>query len=471
MTVAGAPSVRPRVAPVPERGLFKIALLDPEGLASDWAGDLAPGQPVEVVRCASGAELGRSGADLAVICAGPDGEAGSLGEVRAAAASLPVTLLAASPAAEHPTLRLMRALGKAKAEWEAAFDALLDPIAILDARGTVVRANLGFARSLGRDIRDVIGQPALALLGPAGTGPGGDPLAQSLVDGRARTAEVDYAQLKGPHQVGLSPLPADEAGPTGFVLLIKDLSEQKEQQERLFQAARLADVGHLAAGVAHEINTPLASIALRAESLLRSAEDPSLRDLPAFKNFARYLRTIEDEAFRCKKIIRALLEFSTRQRPEKKLVDLNALVESATELVEHQLRLGQVRLEKSLAPRLPSVPADEGQLRQVLIALLMNSLDATSAGGRVAVATAPEGPGSVRLSVEDDGVGIPREILDKIWSPFFSTKPFGQGTGLGLAICHGIVTAHGGAIEVRSEAGRGTRVDITLPVGEQEVKP
>jgi signal transduction histidine kinase len=322
-----------------------------------------------------------------------------------------------------------------------------------------VRANLGFAQGLGLGIRDVVGRGVVELLGAAGAEAEPEPVARSLADGQPRTAETTYANLKGPHLASLSPL----KGGSGFVLLIKDLTEQKEQQQRLYQAARLADVGHLAAGVAHEINTPLASIALRAESLLRAAEDPSLRELPAFKNFSRYLRTIEDEAFRCKR------KFSRRQEPEKKPVDLNTLVENATELVGHQARLGQVRLERRLEQSLPSVPADGGQLRQVLLALLMNALDATPAGGCITVLTARGSPGQVVLSVEDDGVGIPREILDKIWSPFFSTKPFGKSTGLGLAVCHGIVVAHGGSIEVDSEPGRGTRMHVRLPVAEQGI--
>jgi signal transduction histidine kinase len=146
-----------------------------------------------------------------------------------------------------------------------------------------------------------------------------------------------------------------------------------------------------------------------------------------------------------------------------RITDLNALAERATELVDHQMRLKQVALSLRLDPDLRHIEADDGQIRQVLIALLMNALDATSAGGHVVVETRAEGEQSVCLSVTDDGVGIPTENLPKIFSPFFTTKPLGQGTGLGLAVCHGIVAAHGGEIRVDSEVGRGTHFAMVLP--------
>jgi len=448
-------------SPVPPTTL-RIALFDPENSVPDWQSVLALGQPIQVVRCTSVGGLSEAAADVAVVCSSSAGVPNLLGQVAASKIRIPLTLLTAADAQDHPMARLMRALVKAKAEWQAAFDALTDPVALLDANGTVVRANLGFARSLGRAIREVLGQTVGELLGAA-SDPASEPVARTLADGRPRTGEVTYANVDGPHLASLSPLPPDEEGRTGFVLLMKDLSEQKQQQQSLMRSARLADVGQLAAGVAHEINTPLASVALRAESLLRSTEDPSLRDLPAFRNFARYLRTIGEEVFRCKKIVRALLDFSSQQEPEKKPVDLNNLVNGAAELVGHEVRLRQVRLERHLDNDLPTVPADAGQLRQVLVALLMNALDASSPGGSIRVATSRIGSGHVVLAVEDDGAGIPREVQDKIWSPFFSTKPFGEATGLGLAISHGIVTAHGGSIELDSEPGRGTRIRVLLP--------
>jgi two-component system, NtrC family, sensor kinase len=254
-----------------------------------------------------------------------------------------------------------------------------------------------------------------------------------------------------------------------LVVILKDVTELKEQRERMLQGARLADIGLLAAGVAHEINTPLASIALRAESLQRSAADPAFQSIEAFKKFPRYLKTIEEEIFRCKKIIGALLEFSRTRPREVKSVDLNQLAEKAVDLVSHQMRLKQVALSLQLDPRLPVIEADDGQLRQALLALLMNALDATPPQGHVGIETRREGDKRVSLSVIDDGSGIAPENIDKVFSPFFTTKPLGEGTGLGLAICHGIVSAHGGEIRVESEVGKGTRIALELPIKSEKV--
>jgi signal transduction histidine kinase len=363
----------------------------------------------------------------------------------------------------------VESLLKGKNEWERTFDAIVDPVALLDRNGVVIRGNLGLARVLDLPIGEIIGAPYPALLGrprPGWT----DPIGESLADGHARTVEVRFEGLPGVQLVTASPYTDAEGVLQGAVVIVKDVNDIKEQQERLQQASRLADIGQLAAGVAHEINTPLASIALRAESLLKVADDPRLMAVDSFKNFPRYLKTIDEEIFRCKKIISALLEFSRVRRPETRATDVNALAEKAADLVGHQMKLKQVALSLELEGGLPHIRADDGQLRQALIALLMNALDATRPGGHVSVQTHRDGGEAVVLSVVDDGSGISPENLDKIFNPFFTTKPVGQGTGLGLAICHGIVASHGGQIRVESEVGKGTRLSLVLPVSGAEAK-
>ena len=419
--------------------------------------------PIELVPNADLASVKSADAELVVAAVAPS-------EVPAVAAALaanpdapPATLYVGADLDQHPQARLLQILVQGKRAWEGTFDAIVDPVALLDRTGAILRANLGFAGVVGRKVqeigalhyRELVGTPIEDQL---------DPIAQSLEDGEPRTAEVRYQPLAGIWQVTTSPLRHSSGEMQGLVVILKDVADFKEQQERLLQAARLADIGLLAAGVAHEINTPLASIALRAESLLRSAEDPQLQAVESFKNFPRYLKTIDEEIFRCKKIIGALLEFSRSRKPEVKEVDLNLLAEKATDLISHQMKLKQVALGLHLEPKLPAIQADDGQLRQALLALLMNALDATRAQGRVEIETRRESPGQVSLTVSDDGAGIPRENIDKIFNPFFTTKPLGQGTGLGLAICHGVVTAHGGEIRVESEPGQGTRFSLVLPI-------
>lgn len=433
---------------------LEVALLGHESETDEWAALLGrKGWRITRFREPPSA---RATAGLVIAIVGPDGASATLEAVHQAFDSPAVALLVGD---RHPFLDLFTALVEAKRDWEGAFDAVIDPIALLDADGSVRRANLVLARELGVPINQLVGQPIRALLGDAG---GNDPLERSLRDGVARTADVRYERLPGLRQVTTSPLPGDGRS-RGIVALFKDVSEQREQRERLLQASRLADVGQLAAGVAHEINTPLASIALRAEALLRKATDPALSSQPVFETFPRYLKTIEDEIFRCKKIISALLEFSRSRPPEVRETDLNALCENAVDLLRHQAHLKQIRLELKLAPGLPRLQADDAQLRQVLVALLVNAFDASPSGGLVTLETASTRE-EVTFSVADEGPGIPAENLDKIFTPFFSTKPIGQGTGLGLAVCHGVVAAHGGRIDVASGSGRGTRVSMVLPL-------
>jgi two-component system, NtrC family, sensor kinase len=381
----------------------------------------------------------------------------------------PSVVVRLEPGRVHPLTALVEALAEAKREWETSFDALVDPVAVLDGGGGVVRANLALSNAVNRDIRQVVGRHYTDLMGPAVDG-GADPVALSLADGEARTTEARYETLPGVRQVTTSSVP-DHRGRMRLIVVLKDVTELKEQQLRMQQTLRLAELGRLAGGMAHEINTPLASIALRAESLLRHAEDPRLLAIDSFRNFPRYLQAIDQEIFRCKKIINSVLDFSRARAPETKATDLNQVAHGVADLVESQLRLRQVRLDTDLAANLPPVLADESQLRQALVALITNALDASEPGGRITIATRALPEGGATLSVQDEGVGIPAANRDKIFSPFFTTKPVGQGTGLGLAICHGIVQSHGGDIRVESEPGQGARFTILLPPRPPQAAP
>jgi two-component system, NtrC family, sensor kinase len=455
-------------------GRLRVAILGAGAGEADWASELG-GRSMDVTQATDLDGLLDPRVGLAVAFAEP-AEARVLVDAAAAReGSPPLTLLMGGDLEEHPHRRLLQALIEGKNDWERTFDAIVDPVALVDPQGIVVRANLGLARAIDRRIGDTVGRPYTELLGaplPTSNEPdAADPIAQSLADQQPRTEEARYERLAGPRLVTTSPLRDAQGASRGVVVNLKDVGELREQQERMTLASRLADIGQLAAGVAHEINTPLASIALRAESLLKSAEDPRLQAVDSFRNFPRYLKTIDEEIFRCKKIISALLDFSRARKPEVRDTDLNALVERAADLVRHQMKLKRVALEVTVDPALPPIAADDGQLRQAIIALLMNALDATPSGGRIEVTTQREGDDAVALTVADTGVGIPPEHLDKIFNPFFTTKPVGQGTGLGLAITHGIVTSHGGEVRVTSEVDRGTRLCLVLPFGRAARRP
>ena len=216
---------------------------------------------------------------------------------------------------------------------------------------------------------------------------------------------------------------------------------------------RLTTAGRLAAGVAHELNNPLATIAGCAEALRERAQDPHLRDLDALKDFPGYLTLIDEEAHRCNEITGSLLHFVRDPGSRRAPTDLNVLVDKVLELIGHQSRYAQSRLERRPDAELPDVVANEGQLRQVFLGLASNALDAMNGKGTLTVTTRRRNAREVEIRFEDEGPGIPEHVLPRVFDPFFTTKPPGQGTGLGLAIAQGIVADHEGRIEVDTRMG------------------
>ncbi len=227
--------------------------------------------------------------------------------------------------------------------------------------------------------------------------------------------------------------------------------------EQLVQAEKLAALGELVAGVAHEINNPLASVLGYTQLALR-------RDPP--EHIRRYLATAASEAERAGKIVRNLLTFARKHPPEKSLHSLNEIVEKTLDLKAYHFRTSQIRVERDLDRDLPKTMLDAHQIQQVVLNLLNNAEQALAErgrGGRIRVATRRRGD-FLELVAEDDGPGIPEEIQARIFEPFFTTKREDRGTGLGLSLCHGIVQEHGGSIRVESRPGQGATFFVTLPI-------
>ncbi len=244
----------------------------------------------------------------------------------------------------------------------------------------------------------------------------------------------------------------------------EDTTARVEASRAVAHSEKLAAVGRLAAGVVHEINNPLATIAACAEALeTRVAEGVfggAARDVDDLRE---YLALIRSEAFRCKAITNGLLDFSRNRAGEHEAVSLARVVQSAARLLRHQRRGPRdVEFAVEVADDLAPVLGDEGQLQQAVIILAENAVDAMPGGGRVTLRARPEGA-RVAVEVADTGIGIPAEHLAKIFEPFFTTKEVGAGTGLGLAVCYGIVKEHGGHVAVDSTVGRGTTFTLTLP--------
>jgi two-component system NtrC family sensor kinase len=245
----------------------------------------------------------------------------------------------------------------------------------------------------------------------------------------------------------------------------EDITARVQANRAFARTEKLAAVGRLAAGVVHEINNPLATIAACAEALESRADEGIYGAGADVEDLSEYLRLIRGEAFRCKQITNGLLDFSRARAAEHAPVNISEVVESAARLILHQKRGVSIRIDVELAHHLPLVSGDMGQLQQAVIILAENAIDAMPDGGTLTLRTLRDetGEGAALIEVRDTGQGIPVEIRERIFDPFFTTKEVGRGTGLGLAVCYGIVTEHGGRITVDSTVGHGTAFRISLP--------
>ncbi|MBU0503525.1 MAG: HAMP domain-containing protein [Candidatus Omnitrophica bacterium] len=249
--------------------------------------------------------------------------------------------------------------------------------------------------------------------------------------------------------------------------LERSLNELKEVQAQLIQSSKMATVGMLAGGVAHEINNPLTGVLNNVQLIKMIATDK--KDF-SFEEFKQLLDVIEESALRCTKITRSLLDFSHASKKESLLLSLNEIVEKVSILVTHELKLQNILIQQDFQPGLPAILGDPQLLQQVVFDLIFNAKWAIEkksekTGGAITIKTQYEtGKNEVCLSISDSGIGISKENLDNIFQPFFSTKEVGQSTGLGLSIVYRIVSVHKGKITVESEVGVGTTFKISFPV-------
>ncbi|MDM7923671.1 MAG: ATP-binding protein [Pyrinomonadaceae bacterium] len=273
-------------------------------------------------------------------------------------------------------------------------------------------------------------------------------------DGSTRHWVVSKVPMKDP----------DTGEVTHVITVGEDVTMRVEAIHAVARADKLAAVGRLAAGVVHEINNPLATIAACAEALEHRVEEGDFEGSDSVEDLNEYLGLIKSEAFRCKSITTGLLDFSRIRTGERHPIDVAEILRSSANLISHQKRGENIEFVVEADDDLPLVNADGGQIQQAVIALATNAIDAMPDGGRLSL-TATGRSNRVTIEVSDTGIGIPTDDLSKIFEPFFTTKEVGKGTGLGLSVCYGIITDHGGRVSVRSNPGKGTTFTIILPVG------
>ena len=378
------------------------------------------------------------------------------------------------PVAKHISIALENALlfeemSRDKKEWEKTFDGITDMVWIEDSKQRLVRANRALHVGTGLTSLEVVGMSCRDLLKKIGAAEGECLCIETITEKRPC-----FRELKG---VGGNifhfwtyPLIGENGRLYSLVHYLKDVTAQKRLEQQLIRSDRLASLGTLVAGIAHEINNPLGIIAGYAEALLDRAKDHALLENPEFEDFPEYLQTIHNEIFRCKGILRSLLDFARPTAGAFREIDMNELIKEVILLVNHRARRLNHNIMLSLDRDIPKIYADPGNLRQVFMNIIINSMYFTPEGGSITIATetasdtgSAERDRSIKVTISDTGAGIAPAIIGKIFDPFFTTKPVGEGTGLGLAICHKIIEEHGGSIDVMSEVGDGTTLIIRLP--------
>jgi PAS domain S-box-containing protein len=353
-----------------------------------------------------------------------------------------------------------RELDEQKRFVEVVLETLPLGVFVLDANSAVIRANregtrvLGGERAGGYVFTELVTEERVETVKVF--------LAEVLASRAVRALETTMTLAAEPKTFRLTAAPVESAGERvqHVVLLVEDITRAKRLEQQMLLTERLTTAGRLAAGVAHELNNPLATIAGCAESLLARTREGTLAE--AIDDFRHYLGLIEEEAYRCKEITGSLLQFVREPGSRRAPTDLNALVAKTLELLSRQSRFVGRRFVSELDPSLPPVTVNEGQLRQVFLGIAANALEAMGPDGTL-TARSRRARDEIEVEFEDEGPGIPDEVLSRIFDPFFTTKPPGQGTGLGLAIAQGIVTDHGGRIQVTSWPGKGSAFRVVLP--------
>ena len=382
------------------------------------------------------------------------------------------------PVAKHISIALENALlfeeiSREKKEWEKTFDAITDMVWIEDGSQRIMRANHTLLLKTGFSMIEVSGMQCWELLDKIGIN-----TTECLCSDTISTKKPSFRELKGAggniFHFWAYPLMDDEGRLYAIVHYLKDVTAQKHLEQQLIRTDKLASLGTLVAGIAHEINNPLGIIAGYSEALLDRAKDKKLLDMKEFEDFPEYLETIHNEIFRSKKILGGLLDFARSSGGTFREIDINELIKEVILLVNNKAVRLNHKIKLRLNRELPKISADPGSLRQLFMNIIINSMYFTPEGGSIVINTEMDpniqGVDTINVSVSDTGAGISGDIIGKIFDPFFTTKPVGEGTGLGLAICHKIVEEHQGSIDVKSEAGHGTTFIIRLPLKAKDDK-
>jgi PAS domain S-box-containing protein len=342
-------------------------------------------------------------------------------------------------------------------EWRTTFDSITDLISIHDKDNRILRVNKAVADMLKTTPKELVGKFCHEVMHGTKEPPVNCPHLQTLKTGKSVTLEIFNPDLGIHFNESTSPLFNEKGEVNGSVIVSRDITKQKRMEEQLMMTDRLASIGELASGIAHELNNPLTSV-IGFSQLLMEGEVPD--------NIKEDLGIVYGEAQRAAAIVKNLLTFARKHAPVKQLSQVNNIIEDVLRLRDYEQKVNNIEVEKRLAPNLPEIMVDNFQMQQVFLNLIVNAEFAmleSHHSGKLAISTEISDD-NIKIVFTDDGPGITKENLKRIFDPFFTTKEVGKGTGLGLSICHGIVTEHGGQIYATSEVGKGATFIIKLPL-------
>lgn len=346
------------------------------------------------------------------------------------------------------------------------FNGITDGILVINRQFKIVDANSGLRGLVG--LPDNVPPATSCYASCAGRNSACErcPAVRTFETGQSNSAEMMWEVNGRKLHVEIRTFPLSQNGqsPSMVIEYIKDVSEKRKMEEQLLQSSKLAAIGTLSAGIAHEINNPLSSIAYAAEVAANHLKTGDASNSGTRSEIARHLKTVQSEVYHCKAITQGLLDFSRESETERDLCDMNDVVISTLALLDFKTKKKNVSIRMNLGPAEAYLIGDRARLKQVMFNVLSNALDAVSEGGKIRLAVRKEGD-IVLTEITDDGVGIASENLGNILDPFYTTKPVGQGAGLGLAVCYGIIRKHKGEMSISSPGhGRGTSVTFRLPV-------
>ncbi|HDH00194.1 MAG TPA: HAMP domain-containing sensor histidine kinase, partial [Nitrospirae bacterium] len=363
---------------------------------------------------------------------------------------------------EDAVMKRTRELFNSREEWISTFNAIKDYILIVDRDYSIVRANKTLLDRIALTNQELSGKKCYEVLCGEKGAPDACPIKTTLETKEPSFTEIRYYKLGEYFMASAAPLSIKGNIITNIVYVVKDITERHNMQLQMINAEKLASMGQMAAGFAHEINNPMAAIAGCTELLIDQLDSNELKNIPQFEYFHDYLNIIYREAFRCKDIIRGMLRFSRRQF-EKSTVEVDLIIREILSLLDHIIKHQRINVVEEYKNTDNSLHADEGEIRQIFLALVVNAIDAMPEGGTLTIKTMESVEG-IRVTVHDTGPGIPRDVQNRIFEPFFTTKPVGKGTGLGLFIAFNMVKKYHGKLELESTNGQGSIFSVSLPV-------